>query len=82
MNNKQDKEPQASACAERGVAQLVSTWRTKIGAILHHLIVKLCPGFFERGAARLATDHDEQIRISHVLKNMGHSADWAILLGN
>ena len=32
------------------------------------------PEFFERGACSLATDLDEQIRVPHVLKNMGHPA--------
>ncbi len=48
-----------------GVAQVVSIWRTRIGASLHPPIVKVCVGFFERGASRLATDHDEQIRAPH-----------------
>ena len=54
------------------VAQVVSTWGTGIRGILHHSIGKASPGFFERGASNLATEYDEQIRVPHVLKNMGH----------
>ena len=42
--------------------------------MVYHSIVKVCAGFFKNGAFRLATDHDDQIRIPHVLKNMGHPA--------
>ncbi len=48
-----------------GVAQVVSIWGTRIGAILHPPIIKVCIGSFERRAARLATDHDQQIRVPH-----------------
>ena len=54
------------------VAQVASTWGTRTWGILHHSIGKASPGFFERGASNLATEYDEQIRVPHVLKNMGH----------
>ena len=40
---------------------------TRIGAMLYRSIVKVRPG----EAQSLAADHEEQIRVPHVLKNMG-----------
>ncbi len=56
------------------MAQVVSTWGTRIRGVFRHSIAKASSGFFERGAANLATDYDEQTRVPHVLKNMGHPA--------
>ncbi len=54
------------------MAQVVSTWGTRIRVILDHSIGKVCPEFFKPGASNWATDYDEQISFPHVLKNMGH----------
>ncbi len=56
------------------MAQVVSTWGTRIRGSLHHSIGKASRGFFERSAPNLATECDEQIRVPHVLKNMAHPA--------
>ena len=58
---------------EKGrVARVVSTWGTRIRGVFHHSIAKASAGLFERGASHSATDYDGQIRVPHVLKNMGH----------
>ena len=68
-------EPREVAAGDKGtVAQVVSTWGMPIRGNLHHSIGKASPGFFKRGASNLATDYDEQIRVPHVSKNMGHAA--------
>ena len=66
-------EPREVAAGDKGtVAQVVSTWGTRIRGVFHHLIAKASAGLFERGASHSATDYDGQIRVPHVLKNMGH----------
>ena len=55
-----------------GWPRLFQPGGTRIRGSLHHSIGKASPGFFERGASNLATEYDEQIRVPHVLKNMGH----------
>ncbi len=60
------------------MAQVVSTWGTRIRAILHDSIGKVCPGIVKHGASNLATDYDEQIHVPHVLKNMDHPDSAAI----
>ena len=56
------------------VAQVVSTCRPRIRGVLHDSIGKAARGYYERAASNQATDCDEQIRVPHVLKNMGHPA--------
>ena len=62
-----------------GVAQVVSTWGTRIRSILHHSIGKICPGSFKRGASNAPTDYDEQIRVPHVRENMGHPTGFQVI---
>ncbi len=56
------------------VAQVVSTWGTRIRGIFRDSIAEVCPGFLSLGASNWATNHDDQIRVPHVLKNMAHPA--------
>ena len=79
-------EQREIAAGDKGtVAQVVSTWGTRIRGVFHHLIAKASAGLFERGASNLATDYDEQIRVPHVLNNMSDPGrccvDRAVRLG-
>ena len=68
---------QSKPRTEGRVAQVVSTWGTPIRGVLPHSIGKVSPEFFERGGSNLASEYDEQIRIPHVLKSVGHPAGFS-----
>ena len=59
---------------QEGWPRLFQPGEREFGSGPHHSVGKASAGFFEHGASNLARDYDKQMRVSHVLKNMGRPA--------